>query len=86
MGVKEKAGGKADVFIDGELRASIDTSARATQSRNSLLGAYGLKPGPHTLRLVVTSGTITIDFAEAESFGADAKPNAPEGRFKRGAR
>ncbi len=86
VGVKEKAGGKADVFIDGELRASIDTSARVTQSRNSLFSAYGLKPGPHTLRLVVASGTVTIDFAEAESFGADAKPNAPEGRIKRGAR
>ena len=86
VGVKEKTGGKADVYIDDELRAAIDTSAPATQSRNSLFNAHGLKPGVHTLRLVVRSGTVTIDFAEAESFGADAEQGSPAGRIKRGGR
>ncbi|HSH95379.1 MAG TPA: family 16 glycoside hydrolase, partial [Roseimicrobium sp.] len=36
VGVKNKTGGKADVFIDDVLRATINTTAPVTQNRNAL--------------------------------------------------
>ena len=68
VGVKNKAGGKADVFIDDVLRATIDTASPGVQNRTALFSAYGLKPGRHAFRLVVNSGSITVDLAEAQAF------------------
>ncbi|MBW8781893.1 MAG: DUF1080 domain-containing protein [Verrucomicrobia bacterium] len=68
VGVKNKTGGKADVYIDDVLQATIDTASPVTQNRTALFSAYGLKPGRHALRLVVNSGALTVDLAEAQGF------------------
>jgi riboflavin biosynthesis pyrimidine reductase len=66
--MKSSSGGTADVYMDGVLQTTINTTTTATQNRNVLYSAYGLAAGSHTFQLVVKSGTITVDFAEAQSF------------------
>ncbi len=68
VGVKNKGGGKADVYIDDVRHATIDTASPVAQNRTALFSAYGLKPGRHTFRLVVNSGPLTVDLAEAQGF------------------
>jgi hypothetical protein len=47
-------GGRADVSLDGELQArGIDAYVIENTNDNVLWHAYGLKPGAHTLRIVV---------------------------------
>jgi hypothetical protein len=48
-------GGKADVFLDGKRVASVDVYSDETATKNgeSVWHAFGLKPGTHTVRLVV---------------------------------
>jgi hypothetical protein len=48
-------GGKADVYLDGKLSRTVDTSSDERNSRNgeAVWHAFGLKNGAHTLRLVV---------------------------------
>ena len=68
VGPKSSSGGTADVYMDGVLQTTINTTTTATQNRNVLYSNYGLAAGSHTFQLVVRSGTITVDFAEAQSF------------------
>lgn len=68
VGVKHEKGGTADVYIDGKYQTTIDTSAPQTRNRNVLYGVYDLPSGPHTFALIVRSGTVIVDLAEAESF------------------
>jgi hypothetical protein len=42
------------VFIDGTLRATIDTYAAAEQDRVALYSMSGLSAGAHTIRIEVT--------------------------------
>lgn len=48
-------GGKADVYLDGELAATVDVCSeeKGAKSNEAVWHAYGLKAGKHTLRLVV---------------------------------
>jgi len=47
-------GGRADVYLDGELQArGIDAYLMQIACDNVLWHAYGLKPGAHTLRIVI---------------------------------
>jgi hypothetical protein len=68
VGTKSSSGGTADVYMDGVLQTTINTSTTATQNRNVLYSNYGLAAGSHTFQLVVQSGTITVDYADAQSF------------------
>jgi galactosylceramidase len=68
VGVKSKTGGKADVYIDDVPRGTIDTASPVTRNRTTLFSAYELKPGRHVFRLVVNSGSLTVDLAEAQGF------------------
>jgi hypothetical protein len=49
-------GGKADVYVDGKLHRTIDTyyDFANQQHTTSIWHVMGLKPGTHTVRLVVT--------------------------------
>jgi hypothetical protein len=51
-----QAGGRADVFLDGEPAGRIDAWIPPRTTDHALWHRYGLTPGSHTLR-VVTSGT-----------------------------
>ncbi len=55
--------GRARVFIDGVLRATIDLHASSAQARRVVFSATGLAAGPHTLKIVVrgTSGRPRVD-------------------------
>lgn len=53
LGILGSNCGKADVFVDEEYVDTIDTYFSSTQYRKSLFSAYRLRPGDHSLRLVV---------------------------------
>ena len=48
-------GGKADVYLDGQLHRTVDANSDEEQGKSSeaLWHAFGLKPGTHTVRVVV---------------------------------
>lgn len=48
-------GGKADVYLDGKLLGTVDSNSDEDEPKNSeaVWHAFGLKPGKHTVRLVV---------------------------------
>ena len=50
-----KSGGKADVYLDGKLDRTVDvySDEQGDRPRESVWHVYGLKPGRHTVRLVV---------------------------------
>ena len=45
-------GGRADVFLDGAAAGEIDAYIPPDTHDNALWHAYGLAPGPHTIRIV----------------------------------
>ncbi len=55
MGRLNQEGGRANVFLDGEKVGLADAYIVERTHDNSLWHAYGLKPGPHTLRLVTVA-------------------------------
>ena len=63
--VSTRAGnrGKAKVYIDGALKATVDLFSASTQARRIVFAATGLSAGPHTLKIVVsgTSGRPRVD-------------------------
>jgi len=56
IGTRDEWSGIARVYVDGTLRATVDTSALPTQSRTQavLYAATGLPAGSHTLAIEVT--------------------------------
>lgn len=54
-GTLTKAGGKADVYLDGTLHGTVDAyhEGRGDRRDESVWHAFMLKPGHHTVRLVV---------------------------------
>ena len=48
-------GGKADIFLDGKLQATVDVfpDEKAAKSGESVWHAFGLQPGEHTVKLAV---------------------------------
>lgn len=63
LGRLNQEGGRADVFLDGRKVGTLDSYIVPRTHDNALWHTYGLKPGPHTLRIVAT-GT-----ADARSSG-----------------
>jgi hypothetical protein len=53
VGNYTQEGGRADVFLDGEKAQMIDAYVVPDTHDNDLWHAYDLKPGPHTLRVVL---------------------------------
>jgi len=53
VGPTSQAGGKADVYLDGKKAGEINAWIPERTSDNALWHTYGLKPGAHTLRIVV---------------------------------
>jgi len=49
------AGGKADVYLDGRLDRTVDVNSdeKVNKGGDSVWHAFGLKRGPHTVRVVV---------------------------------
>jgi hypothetical protein len=47
-------GGRADVWLDGKPSTPLDTYANETTFDNGMWHAYGLEPGEHTIRVVLT--------------------------------
>jgi hypothetical protein len=48
-------GGKADVYLDGKLHRTVDVCSdeKANKRDEAVWHVYGLRPGEHTVRLVV---------------------------------
>ncbi|MGH9847503.1 MAG: ADP-ribosylglycohydrolase family protein [Blastocatellia bacterium] len=65
LGAFGQDGGRADVYLDGARAGTLDawTPGRGRTNDTALWHAYGLKPGPHRLRIV------TRDDADARSTG-----------------
>ena len=58
IGVLNQAGGRAEVYLDGVKHSvALDAYIVPNTHDNVLWQAYGLKPGPHTLRIVTTGTT-----------------------------
>jgi len=53
--------GKAQVAIDGVPVAEVSCHADVARNMQDVFINDGLTPGPHTLRIRVTSGTVTVD-------------------------
>lgn len=55
VGSYTDAGGKADVYLDGKLHGTVDSfhEGRGERSGESIWHVFSLKPGRHTVRLVV---------------------------------
>jgi hypothetical protein len=56
LGDYSQRGGRANVFIDGQPSRPIDQWIPERTHDDALWHAYGLKPGEHTVRIVVTGG------------------------------
>ena len=54
IGYADEWAGIARVFVDGTLRATVDTYSSPSQARKPLFTVSGLAPGSHTLRIEVT--------------------------------
>lgn len=54
LGGLDQRGGKAEVFLDGKRVGTADAYIVERTHDNVLWSAYGLKPGPHTVRFVTT--------------------------------
>jgi hypothetical protein len=52
LGPHTGEGGRADVYLDGEKVGEIESWVVERTTDDGLWHAYGLKDGPHTLRLV----------------------------------
>jgi len=55
VGQCSQSGGKADVYLDGKKAGEINAYIVPRTNDNSLWHAFGLKQGPHTLRIVPRS-------------------------------
>jgi len=53
IGAKNKRQGKADVYIDNTLQTTVDNYNPAMLSQQELFTKTGLKPGKHTIKIVV---------------------------------
>jgi hypothetical protein len=54
VGDLSQSGGKADVYLDGRKAGVADAYIVENTHDNVLWNVYGLKPGEHTIRLVIT--------------------------------
>jgi hypothetical protein len=63
IGVNSQSGGRANIYLDGKKQRPLDAYIVARTSDSVLWHVYGLKMGPHTLRIVTT------DAADARSKG-----------------
>jgi hypothetical protein len=54
IGSLTQTGGRADVYLDGKKVGEADAYIVENTHDNVLWNVYGLKPGPHTLKLVVS--------------------------------
>jgi hypothetical protein len=57
QGILNEEGGRADVFVDGNPSRVMDAYMVPRTHDSSLWHIYGLKPGSHTLRIVVREDT-----------------------------
>jgi hypothetical protein len=51
IGYRDEWSGRANVYLDGELKATVDTFASPSAARATLFAATGLAPGAHALTL-----------------------------------
>ncbi|MBS6474707.1 MAG: hypothetical protein KH354_01775 [Clostridiales bacterium] len=56
-------GGIAEVYINGERKAVIDSKSTEIQNRRLLCRIDGLQDGMHTLKIKVLSGVFAVDYA-----------------------
>ena len=56
-------GGIAEVYINGERKAVIDSKSAEIQNRSLLCRIDGLQDGMHTLKIKVVSGVFAVDYA-----------------------
>jgi len=54
IGYRDEWSGVAEVFVDGRVRASIDTYSKTAQAQVSLYAIDGLRNGPHILAIQPT--------------------------------
>ena len=64
---------RADVYLDGNLDATVDTSGPGLLRQQELYAKTGLAPGPHTLKIVVKTPGYQ-DFDAFEFLGAPPPP------------
>lgn len=53
IGYQDEWSGIANVYLDGQLQATVDTYASPSQSQAAVWGVSGLSSGTHTLKIVV---------------------------------
>ena len=63
VGNFSEAGGKADVYIDGQMAGTINSYLESRTTDSNLFHAYGLEDGTHELKIV------TLDVADERSEG-----------------
>ena len=62
MSVKSTAGGSADVFIDGVLKATVSTNATSTAYRPIVYVYNWTSQGTHTIKIVPKgTGRVSLD-------------------------
>jgi hypothetical protein len=54
IGYRDEWSGLARVYVDGELRATVDTHSGSARARDTLYAVSGLAHGPHTLAIEAT--------------------------------
>jgi hypothetical protein len=54
IGLRDPWSGIANVYVDGVLKATVDTYSGMTQYQDVLYAITGLNPGNHTLRIEAT--------------------------------
>ena len=52
VGLLDQSGGRAQVWLDGKKAGTADAYIVERTHDNALWHTYGLKPGPHTLKVV----------------------------------
>lgn len=72
LGPKGSDHGKADVYVDNVLEATVDTYATARADLENLFTKSGLVPGPHTIKIVLRSDKNPASsdrYVEVDAFG-----------------
>ena len=81
VGTKDPNHGQADVYIDGKLVETIDTSASARALGQRIFTSDDLTDGEHTLRLVVKTKAIGIEAAYAINNGGKGMIGLEQSRY-----
>lgn len=81
IGTRDPNHGKAEIYIDGQLVDTIDTSASARALGQCIYESPDLKDGEHTLKLKVTTKAIGIEAAYTINNGGKGMIGLEQSRY-----